>query len=153
LEQDALVGAKAIERSVAAAVCFRRAQGGIEILIVRTSDGHRWTLPKGHIKRGEAPAKAAEREAEEEAGVRGAIDADPLIHYLYPRWPTGEYLVSAYLLSVIADEDPAPLEEGREPRWLSPQEAISKLGQNRQSRYAAEHRKVIGAALAKLGKT
>jgi 8-oxo-dGTP pyrophosphatase MutT (NUDIX family) len=140
-----------VEGAVAAAVCFRQVDGDIEFLIVRTSGGKRWTFPKGHIKPGESPAEAAEREAAEEAGVRGTIETEPLIHYLYPKWPTGEYLVSAYLLRVVNDEDPAPLEEGREPRWLSPEDATSKLGKNRRRRDANEHRKVIRAAIARLG--
>jgi 8-oxo-dGTP pyrophosphatase MutT (NUDIX family) len=152
LEQEAVVTPKAVERSVAAAVCFRQAAEKIEFLIVRTRGGQRWTFPKGHIKPGESPAQAAEREAEEEAGVRGIIETDPLIRYHYPKWPSGEYLVSAHLLRVDDDSEPAPLEEGRDPRWLSPEEATSKLVENRRKQEADEHRKVMRAALVKLGK-
>jgi 8-oxo-dGTP pyrophosphatase MutT (NUDIX family) len=143
---------KRVEDAVAAAVCFRQVEEDLEFLIVRTSDGHRWTFPKGHIKHGETPAEAAEREAKEEAGVRGIIEADPLIHYLYPKGPNRDYLVSAHLLRVLNGESPAPLEEGRRPRWFSPEEAISKLGHNRPKQYADEHVKVIQAALEELGK-
>jgi 8-oxo-dGTP pyrophosphatase MutT (NUDIX family) len=143
---------KAVEGSVAAAVCFRLVEEDIEFLIVRTSGGQRWTFPKGHIKPGESPAQAAEREAAEEAGVRGTIETDPLIRYHYPKWPNGEHLVSAHLLRVEDDADPAPLEEGRDPRWLPPEEAMSKLAENRQKQEADEHRSVIRAALVKLGK-
>jgi 8-oxo-dGTP pyrophosphatase MutT (NUDIX family) len=59
-------------RRVVAAVPVRpRAAGGLEFLLVRTSDGQRWTLPKGGCERGESLAEAAAREAAEEAGAAG----------------------------------------------------------------------------------
>lgn len=42
-------------------------------LIVASSTGKHWVLPKGHIERGETPRKAALRELREEAGVVGKI--------------------------------------------------------------------------------
>ena len=57
---------------VAAAVPVRRRDaGGLEFLLVRTSQGGRWTFPKGRIEPGESPSAAAAREAAEEAGVDG----------------------------------------------------------------------------------
>ena len=42
-------------------------------LVVSSSTGKHWILPKGHIERGESPRKAALRELREEAGVVGKI--------------------------------------------------------------------------------
>ena len=65
--------------SVAAAVPVRRrAAGGLEFLLVRTSNGERWTFPKGGVERGESMSQAAAREAREEAGVTGLVGSEPL---------------------------------------------------------------------------
>ena len=53
------------------AVCYRRSDAGVKLLLVRSSAG-RWTLPKGGVEKGELQADAAAREAREEAGVRGS---------------------------------------------------------------------------------
>src|SRR3989442_933244 len=68
----------------AAAICFRRTEGGIELLLVRTKNGRGWTFPKGHVEPGETPAGAAAREAREEAGVRGRVATGPFTRYRYP---------------------------------------------------------------------
>ncbi len=59
----------------AGAVVFRRRNDQILYLIVSSSDGLNWVLPKGHIDPGETPEIAALRELEEEAGVVGEIVA------------------------------------------------------------------------------
>ena len=69
---------------IAAAVCHRRGADGIEFLLVRTSDGKKWTFPKGHVEPGEAPWEAAAREACEEAGAIGPPTRRALARYLYP---------------------------------------------------------------------
>src|SRR6185295_15522559 len=47
----------------------------IEYLVVSSSDGINWVVPKGHIDPGETPEIAALRELAEEAGVLGEIVA------------------------------------------------------------------------------
>jgi 8-oxo-dGTP pyrophosphatase MutT (NUDIX family) len=61
----------------AGAVVIRQADSQILYLIVSSSDGLNWVLPKGHIDPGETPETAALRELEEEAGVVGEI-VEPL---------------------------------------------------------------------------
>ena len=46
---------------------------GLEVLLEQHSGYHGWTFPKGQVEKGEAPAKAAHREVEEEVGVKGEI--------------------------------------------------------------------------------
>jgi 8-oxo-dGTP pyrophosphatase MutT (NUDIX family) len=142
------------ERAVVAAVCYRRAEIGVELLLVRTKDGRGWTFPKGHVKKHETPWEAAAREAREEAGVEGEIEQTPFTHYLYPntrkrfgRRPPSR--VAAFLLAVTAE---SRAEEGfREPRWVTPQEAVTKLGEGREPPYAEEHARAVRAALEALG--
>jgi len=57
----------------AGAVVFRERDTEILYLIVSSSDGANWVLPKGHIDSGETPEIAALRELAEEAGVLGTI--------------------------------------------------------------------------------
>ena len=57
----------------AGAVVFRRRNDQVLYLVVSSSDGLNWVLPKGHIDPGETPEIAALRELEEEAGIVGEI--------------------------------------------------------------------------------
>ena len=59
----------------AGAVVFRDSNSEILYLVVSSSDGLNWVLPKGHIDPGETPPVAALRELEEEAGAVGEIVA------------------------------------------------------------------------------
>jgi 8-oxo-dGTP pyrophosphatase MutT (NUDIX family) len=64
------------EYSHAGGVVARIVDREREYLLVeaRRSRGE-WVLPKGHIEPGETPEAAAEREVQEEAGVRAAVVA------------------------------------------------------------------------------
>src|SRR5438034_11631835 len=57
----------------AGAVTFQITNGRTLYLIVSSSSGDNWVLPKGHIAPGESSADAALRELREEAGVIGQI--------------------------------------------------------------------------------
>ena len=91
---------------------------------MRTSNGARWTFPKGHRERGETLAEAAAREAAEEAGVSGRIDPEPLAQYRYPS-RGGDALVTAFLLEV--DREGLAAERDRDPTWFGFEAARSKL--------------------------
>jgi len=149
-------------RRVAAAICYRYdKEGDIEFLLIRTSDGNRWTFPKGKIEKGETPYEAAAREAKEEAGVIGKVESVPVAHYRFPT--KGLFLdilnirkrkgakVAAFLLKVEALEP--DYEEKREPGWFNPDEAKKKLTENRELKFVREHNKVIEAAVGKLTKS
>jgi 8-oxo-dGTP pyrophosphatase MutT (NUDIX family) len=53
----------------AGAVAYRSGGTRREYLVVTSSSGAAWVLPKAHLEDGEAPADAALRELREEAGV------------------------------------------------------------------------------------
>lgn len=141
------------EPEIVAAVCHRRRAESIELLLVRTRGGNRWTFPKGHVEPGERPWEAAAREAREEAGVDGDVESTPFTRYRYPgtRDGEGESLVSAYLLAVERQRAPARAERRRSPSWVPPDQAARLLATGgRETKYAAEHARVVREAVAAL---
>jgi 8-oxo-dGTP pyrophosphatase MutT (NUDIX family) len=127
-------------RQVAAAVPVRpRAAGGLEFLLVRTSDGARWTFPKGGRERGETLAEAAAREAIEEAGAAGRVGDEPVAEYRYR-----DDTVVAFLLEV--GDVSAPAEPERDPTWFGLEAARSKLAEGHGGAFGAEMERVLLAA-------
>jgi len=133
--------------SIAAAIAFRRQHGELEVRLVRTSDGARWTLPKGRQERGETLAQTAAREASEEAGVTGVVGDEPLIEYRHaPSRHRGrsEDRVTAFLLAV---QRAGPSNErDRDPTWYDLRTARDKLAEGRETLYAQELERVLAAA-------
>lgn len=59
-----------LRETTAGGVVFRRSkQGEIEILLTQDAKD-RWTIAKGHIEPGETPRQTAEREIQEETGLK-----------------------------------------------------------------------------------
>lgn len=136
--------------AVAAAVPVRRrAAGGLEFLIVRTSNGARWTFPKGGVEGSESMSQAAAREAREEAGVSGAVGSEPLGVYRYAPSRNGADDVTAFLLEVRREGLRA--ESGRDPVWLTPDAALDRLGQGRDAGYRAAIERILRAAEQQVG--
>jgi len=96
------------------------------LLLVTSRRTRRWVLPKGWPKPGEALARAAEREAFEEAGVLGhALDAR-LGEYVYDKRLGGgvvECRVAVFALRVTAFAAAWPERGQRALRWCSPHQA------------------------------
>lgn len=97
--------------------------------------------------------RAARREAMEEAGASGRIEAKPFTRYRLSAWTgTGllasEVCVEAYLMEVEALAAQGSAE--RRAGWFTPELAASKLAENRGAAYAREHRRVVREAVAEL---
>jgi 8-oxo-dGTP pyrophosphatase MutT (NUDIX family) len=116
-----------------------RAAGGLEFLLVRTRTGVHWTFPKGGREPGETLAEAAAREAIEEAGAAGRIVGEALAQYRY----RGD-VVSAFLL--VVEQDGLDAEPGRDPTWLEPEAARSRLAEGRDGAFGGEMDRVLLAA-------
>jgi 8-oxo-dGTP pyrophosphatase MutT (NUDIX family) len=138
-----------------AAICYRRKGDAIEFLLVNTNGGNKWTFPKGAPERTMSHSQAAEQEALEEAGVRGAIAPRHFHLYLYSKgvfWkPPGvrELVVKAFLMEVSGTAHPH--EANRNPTWFSPEEARRILAQGREVKYAREIQAVVDRALEQIG--
>ena len=104
---------------------FRIDAGPIRLLLVRSKKNPRlWVFPKGHIDPGETASETALRETHEEAGVTGEL-IGPTGHTL--AFQSGhEWVEVEYFLVRFLDEIASP--EGRETVWVSPGEAIERLG-------------------------
>jgi 8-oxo-dGTP pyrophosphatase MutT (NUDIX family) len=114
------------------AICFRGVPTGAkEVLLVTTRETHRWTIPKGWPIKGLKPHEVAEREAWEEAGVRGKARKKPAGYYTYlktlgdeSRAPT---IVQVHLLEVQKLCEKFPEHKERTLEWVSPVEATRRV--------------------------
>ena len=62
----------------AGVIAYRIRRGEVQVLLMTSRDTGRWIIPKGNIKPGASPSKAAVQEAFEEAGgSRGPSSARP----------------------------------------------------------------------------
>jgi ADP-ribose pyrophosphatase YjhB (NUDIX family) len=123
---------------------------------VNTNGGGKWTFPKGDPESSLSHGQAAEREAWEEAGVRGTIEPRHFCLYIHSKgvfWkPPGvrEYVIKAFLLEVDRLEEPQ--EDTRNPTWFSADEAKKILAKGREVKYARELQAVVERAIEKIGR-
>ncbi len=119
-----------------------------------SANGRSWTVPKGHVERGETTRDAAVREAREEAGVTGDVDERPFTRYRYQvisRQGIGATIcVEAYLLAVRSEFAPGAGERMRTPQWITLRDAIERLSAYRDRLSMSEHRRVIEEAVSRL---
>jgi 8-oxo-dGTP pyrophosphatase MutT (NUDIX family) len=137
-----------------AAVCYRQRASVIEFLLVNTNGGNKWTFPKGDPDASLSHSAAAAREAWEEAGVRGSIQARHFSLYLHSKgvfWKAPgvrEFVVKAFLLEV--EQTGRPDEPMRNPRWFSPDDAKAALTKGRELKYARELLTVVDRAIEEI---
>ena len=106
----------------AGAVVFRERDNEILYLVVSSSDGANWVLPKGHIDPGETPEIAALRELAEEAGVLGAMVERLSVREFEKR---GKSVALQYFL--IREDGSTATEEKRIVRWENEGSALQLL--------------------------
>lgn len=94
--------------------------------MVTSRTQRRWVLPKGHIEDGLTPWQAAEREAWEEAGLRGTVISEPLGTYHYIKHDR-RHAVTVYRIAVIAEHDLWPERLLRQRQWVTIDEAIRRV--------------------------
>jgi 8-oxo-dGTP pyrophosphatase MutT (NUDIX family) len=145
---DLIFRAKTVKRpsSHVAAICYRISEDGIQFLLVRTRGG-RWTFPKGRVEGDPSRAAAAAREAFEEAGVFGRVEATPIACYLHTKtsFQLDEHPVDAHLCEVVSMVPPE--EVHRDPTWFDADKAKRRLCESRKAKYASELSKVVDRAL------
>lgn len=106
----------------AGCVVYRDDEQKLQYLVISSSTGEHWVLPKGHIDPGETPEIAAIRELEEETGVLGEITQSLSIQ----KFDKGnEKVVIQYYLVRMTDSKPAM--ENRKLRWEDKESALKLL--------------------------
>lgn len=112
-----------------AVIPFRRTERGPEILIVGSSSGRHWVVPKGIVEPGLSPARSAMIDAREEAGVEGTTGDTPLGSYTYAKWGA-TCTVAVYAMEVSRVlPDSAWEESHRNRRWVLVAEAAELLNE------------------------
>lgn len=112
------------------AICVRlRADHKVEVLLITTRQTQRWIIPKGWPIKGLKPHEVAEREAWEEAGVKGSAKEDPFGYYTYLKVLDAENtipsMVQVHILEVKKICGKFPEAKQRTTQWLPPLEAAS----------------------------
>ncbi|MBN3898858.1 MAG: NUDIX hydrolase [Nostoc sp.] len=105
---------------------YRVNNGKIEILLITTRNFQDWVIPKGDIPNGMSPPDSAAKEAWEEAGVIGQVDANELGTYKY-RKRGKSYRVKMYLLPVEMLSEDYPEASKRKRQWVEVSKAIRRV--------------------------
>jgi 8-oxo-dGTP pyrophosphatase MutT (NUDIX family) len=130
LLKSKLVKSGKLRMNQVAALPFRVVDGGIEVLLVTSRETKRWLIPKGWPMKGRKPHKAAAREAEEEAGVKGRIEGKALGHYTYWKRRVVHFdlcRVDVYPLEVSKQLKSWKEKGQREARWFKVEEAADAV--------------------------
>jgi phosphohistidine phosphatase len=109
-----------------AAAPVRVVDGRIEVLLVTSIHSKRWVLPKGIIEPDMTPAQSAAKEAWEEAGVSGALDARSLGRYSISKWG-GECSVDVFRMDAVREAAQWPEAGSRKRRWFGLDDARKKI--------------------------
>lgn len=111
----------------AAALCLRDGPKGQEVLLVKTLQRENWITPKGWPMRNKPLCQAAAIEAWEEAGVKGAISAEPVGAFTYTKIKKSGLPVQCrplvFRLDVSELCDTYPESNKRTRQWFSLSEA------------------------------
>ncbi len=103
----------------------------VRILLVTSRENKRWVIPKGNQPKGVSAHAAAAMEAEEEAGVRGAVCPVPLGSYRYrKKRQSGASLmidVDVFPLAVSSEYPTWKEQAQRERRWFSLDDAAQAV--------------------------
>jgi len=122
---------KKLARQIAALPWRTLPDGGLEFLLVTSRSSGRWLIPKGWPIPGKGPARSAQQEAFEEAGIKGKISSKPLGDYNYLKLlHDGEQLpcvVHVFGLRHVNLLDEWPEQGQRERRWFKPEEAAAAV--------------------------
>src|SRR4051812_28360282 len=122
-------------RRQVAALPFRfDMHGDLEVLLITSRDTRRWIVPKGWPMPGRKAHRAAEREAYEEAGLKGRISKVPVGTYDYEkRLDNGMAVpceVSVFPLHVTRQRSRWPEKGQRDLFWCAPDEAANLVDED-----------------------
>ncbi len=116
-----------------AALCWRRQQDHVQVLLITSRDTGRWVIPKGWPMPGLAPEAAAAQEAWEEAGVKGRVNPVCLGRYGYIKELGSEATVPCavvvYGMQVVDLATKYPEAKERRREWFALADAAEQVGE------------------------
>lgn len=120
-----------VREPTAGGIIFRRGKkDGVEILLIQDAKD-RWTIPKGHIEKGETARETAEREIREETGLQKMNVMNWLgkIHFRYRRQQSLVLMTTQiYLVKAEGETDKLKKEEWMNGiGWFPSSEALDMI--------------------------
>ncbi len=119
-----------VRETTAGGIVFRRRDGNVEILLTQDHKD-RWTIAKGHVEEGEVTRETAEREIQEETGLKEMRILDWLgkINFRYRRQSSLVLMtMHVYLVQAQGDTDDLKKEEWMNGiAWFSVADALDKI--------------------------
>jgi 8-oxo-dGTP pyrophosphatase MutT (NUDIX family) len=107
--------------------------GAVEVLLITSRDTGRWVIPKGWGMKNKTEAQAAAIEAQEEAGMKGAVGKRPLGTYHYSKalksGAPALCQVTVYPLAVKRQVKKWKEQGQRTLQWFAPAEAASHVAE------------------------
>lgn len=120
----------------AGGLVYRKKGTGYQFALIQDSNDQ-WTLPKGHIEKGEKPETAALRETTEEIGLHDLriIELLEKSDYWFKfRDDLIHKFVYFYLMENTTEEELSPqLEEINNVQWFGVEDAIQKIDYKKQN--------------------
>jgi 8-oxo-dGTP pyrophosphatase MutT (NUDIX family) len=118
----------------AGVIAYRIRRGVVQVLLMTSRDTGRWIIPKGNIKPGTTPSKAAAQEAFEEAGIKGTIVSSTALgmYTYFKKLRSGEArsaTVEVFLLQVKKQVKKWPEKGERKLVWVSAKKAVSLIAE------------------------
>ena len=101
--------------------------GNPEILLVTTRGGQRWMIPKGYRAKRLDDARAAAREAFQEAGVKGDVHRRPIGNFTDRNGNGESNTIRVFRLDVRKEQAHWREERERSRKWVSPAKAKKLL--------------------------
>lgn len=115
------------------ALPFRIVDGAVEVLLITSRDTGRWVIPKGWGMKNKTEAQAAAIEAQEEAGIKGAVGKRPLGAYHYAKTlKSGDQVqcqVTVYPLAAKRQMKRWKEQGQRRLQWFAPAEAAQQVAE------------------------
>ena len=109
---------------------WRKGPNGPEVLLITTCTTKRWIVPKGWPAKGGSPQDCAAREALEEAGISGKIEAEPLGSFRYrKRRKSGAFIhvkVVIFAMEAMEQTPSWPEQYVRECLWCTLPDAVQR---------------------------
>lgn len=120
-----------------AVIPFKKEKGKLKIMLITSLKKQKWILPKGVVELDLPPEKSAEKEALEEAGVKGKIINKEIGEYRHKKWGA-VCTVKVYPLEVNEESESWKEKKQRKRKWFSFKAAVKKAGKKEISELIAK---------------